>query len=442
MAKAVIMPKFGFTQETAIIIKWLVKPGDYVEQGDPIAEVATDKVDMEVEAPASGILDGVRYQEGEEVPVTEIIAYIRQPDEPLPDTPSSSRPTPTSPRSPTHPSPRPTNSSRLSATPVAQRVAQELGVDIRQVPGTGPGGRVTRRDVEAFAQAGASPSNKARAVPAARRLARELGVDLASVQGSGPRGRVQSVDVWAAYEAMHSSPPPHPTPTPAERIPLTGMRATIARRMSQSWREAPHIVFEADIDATNLLALSERANALLPDDHPKVGLTAIIVKACAWALKRHAHMNARLSDNNIILLPEVHIGVAVALEDGLIVPVIQHADQKNLGTIAAEISDLAHRARVGKLRPQDVSEGTFTVSNLGMFGVDRFTAIINPPETAILAVGRVKKRPVVDENDAIQVCPMMTITLSADHRVVDGATAGLFLRDLVIALEQPDAMLL
>ncbi|NOX61960.1 MAG: 2-oxo acid dehydrogenase subunit E2 [Chloroflexi bacterium] len=446
MAKAVIMPKFGFTQETAVILKWLVKPGDYVEHGDPIAEVSTDKVDMEVEAPASGVLDGVRYQEGDEVPVTDIIAYIRQPDETLPaDALSPASPPAPSPAQPPAPSPpRPSaTSSAKTASPVARRVAQDLGVDIAEVPGSGPGGRITRRDVETYARE-KTTSDKVRAVPAARRLARELGVDLTKVKGSGPSGRVQSIDVRAAHETLQKRrAAPQPEPKPAfETIPLTGMRAAIARRMQQSWSQAPHIVFEADIDAGNMLALSQQANQLLPDDHPKVSLTAIIVKACAWALKRHPRMNARLQQDAILLLPEIHIGVAVALDDGLIVPVVHRADGKSLGEIAAEIANLAQRARSGKLRPQDVSEGTFTVSNLGMFGIKRFTAIINPPETAILAVGRVSKRITADENDEIRVRPMMTITLSADHRVVDGAIAALFLRDLSAALTQPETMLL
>ncbi len=440
MAKPVIMPKFGFTQETSVIVRWLVQPGAYVEQGDPIAEVSTDKVDMEVEAPASGILDGVQYAEGEEVPVTAVIAYIRQPDEALPPEASTSQKA-------VPPPPKPIvtpaeGDGSLRVTPVARRVAADLGVDITQVQGSGPGGRVTRKDVEAHAvqrqeepKSDVAHPHKVRAVPAARRLARELGLDLEKVLGTGPRGRIQSSDVQAAVQTMGAS-------GVDERIPLTGMRRTIALRMQQSWQQAPHITFDADIDVTALEMLRRRANANLPEGHPRVSLTALIAKACAWALEQHPRMNARLEEDHIRLLPDIHIGIAVALEDGLIVPVIHHVNQKGVWTVAADIHAVAQRARQGKLRAEDMQGGGFTISNLGMFRVDRFTAIINPPETGILAVGRVRKRFVPDENDQPVLRPIMTITLSADHRVVDGAIAAQFLDDLRTALEHPDMMIL
>ncbi len=447
MAKPVIMPKFGFTQETSVIVRWLAQPGDAVEQGDPIAEVSTDKVDMEVEAPADGILDGVRYGEGDEVPVTAIIAWIRQPDEALPEeaaAPTMQKAAPPKPIFTPADAPDPTR-----ITPVAQRVAADLGVDISQVQGSGPGGRITRRDVEAHAAqtpdltppaVAPPPAGKVRAVPAARRLAREMGVDLGQIAGSGPRGRVQSADVRAAAAQAPASPA-----LPAgvrEIIPLAGMRKTIASRMQQSWQQAPHITFDADIDVSALEDLRRRANADLPQGHPRVSLTALIAKACAWALARHPRMNARLQGENILLLSDINIGVAVALEDGLIVPVIHQVDRKGALAVAADIAAVAERARSGKLRAEDMQGGTFTLSNLGMFRVDRFTAIINPPETGILAVGRVRKRFVPDENDQPVLRPIMTITLSADHRLVDGAIAARFLDDIRTALEHPDAMIL
>jgi len=449
MAKPVIMPKFGFTQETSVIVRWLVQPGQAVEQGDPIAEVSTDKVDMEVEAPESGILDGVRYAEGEEVPVTAIIAYIRQPDETLPPEAAAAeepveKATPPPPRPVFTPADAP---GPTRVTPVAARVAADLGVDIEQVPGSGPRGRVTRKDVEAFAaRASASPpaeaasAGKVRAVPAARRLARELGVDLGQVTGSGPRGRVQSADVRAA--AATAATPSERPPGVAEVIPLAGMRKTIAGRMQQSWQQAPHITFDAEIDVTALEDLRRRANKHLPEGQPRISLTALIAKACAWALQRHPRMNARLDGENILLLSDINIGIAVALEDGLIVPVVQQVDQKGAGAIAADIAAAAARAREGKLRAEDMAPAGFTISNLGMFRMDRFTAIINPPEAGILAVGRARKRFIPDENDQPVLRPMMTITLSADHRMVDGVVAARFLDDLRTALEHPDAMIL
>jgi pyruvate dehydrogenase E2 component (dihydrolipoamide acetyltransferase) len=220
------------------------------------------------------------------------------------------------------------------------------------------------------------------------------------------------------------------------------MRKTIAGRMQQSWQQAPHITFDADIDVTALEDLRRRANANLPQGQPRVSLTALIVKACAWALQRHPRMNARLEGENILLLSEINIGVAVALEDGLIVPVVRQVDQKGARAIAADIAAAAARARTGKLRAEDMVPAGFTISNLGMFGVDRFTAIINPPEAGILAVGRARRQFVPDEHDQPVLRPIMSITLSADHRMVDGAIAARFLDDLRTALERPDTILL
>ncbi|RME82426.1 MAG: 2-oxo acid dehydrogenase subunit E2 [Caldilineae bacterium] len=426
MAREVIMPKFGFTQETATILRWLVRPGDAVEKGDPIAEVSTDKVDMEVEAPESGILDGIRYEAGATVPVTEVIAYIRRPNETLPAATPPASVVPSPARGPMQPS------AGRRITPVAARLAQEQGVDLDRLVGTGPGGRITRRDVESYLAGQASTAgDRVRAAPAARRLARELGVSLTRIKGSGPRGRIQSVDVLAAAEA---SALPEGV---AEVIPLQGMRRTIAERMQASVQQAPHIVFEADIDASGMERLRSRAASLQTDEQVRPSLTAIIVKACAWALRRVPRLNARLEEDNILVLSDIHIGVAVALEEGLVVPVVQHADQKGIYALSTEIAELAERARSGRLRPQDVANGTFTVSNLGMYGVDRFTAIINPPQAGILAVGRIQRRILPDEQDRPVARPVMTVTLSADHRVVDGAVAAQFLRDLRAALEAP-----
>jgi pyruvate dehydrogenase E2 component (dihydrolipoyllysine-residue acetyltransferase) len=446
MPKAVIMPKFGFTQEESTLVTWLVKVGDRVEQGDPLCEVTTDKINMEVEAPVTGILDGVRYREGETVPVTQVIAFIRSVDEaPLTTetmVPQSSASTPAR-----------EDITESRATPVATNLAKEKGVDLGQVPGTGPGGRVTRRNVEVFlagqVEADVTPG-KVRAVPAARRLARETGVELSQIPGTGPSGRVQTADVRATLErpvepanrqvvTMQEVADVGKADLQAARtVPLTGMRLTIATRMQKSSQEAPHITFDADVDATNAEALRVRANELLEQGQPRISLTAIIAKACAWALKRNPFINSRLDDNQILLLNEINIGIAVALEEGLIVPVVRAVDQKGFAQVAAEIAELAERARIGRLRPDDVTGGTFTISNLGMFGVDRFTAIINPPESAILAVGRTTRRIVPDEEDRPVVRPIMTVTLSADHRVVDGALAALFIRDVRMALEHPD----
>lgn len=457
MAHEVIMPKFGFTQETAEIVRWLKHEGDVVEQGEPIAEVTTDKVNMEVEAPASGILAGVRYREGEVVPVTQVIAYILQPGEVLPEeaVPSAKE---------VGEGAAPTEEDLLHVTPVAARLAEAEGVDLSQVRGSGPGGRITRKDVEAYLAARQAPPGKVRAVPAARRLARELGVDLGQVAGSGPRGRIQSEDVHRAHAAQVQAAPAVVAPaveaamaqpaavsevsgvrTPiAQAITLTGMRKVIAQRMQQSAQNAPHIHLEITVDATAAEALRARANQRLKEGQPKVSLTAVIARACAWALTQHPRLNAWLvstSQGEQLLIPaQVNLGIAVAVDEGLIVPVVRDAARKNLLQLAGEIGDLVERARANRLKPEDVVEGTFTISNLGMFGIERFTAIINPPQVAILAVGSLRQEVVADAERKIQVRPVFSLTLCADHRVVDGAVAARFLADLREALEQPEVM--
>lgn len=436
MAQPIIMPKFGFTQESSVIVHWIKKPGEAVEKGDPIVEVSTDKVNMEVEATATGILDGVRYQEGDTVPVTDVIAFIRSADEPpLPAESATPRPTASTPAT--------VRTTEVRASPVATNLAQEKGVALEHVTGTGPGGQITKRDVEDYLQsqtAGTGPLGKVRAVPAARRLAQETGIELAQVQGTGPRGRVQSIDVQSATmrpAQVASMPMATPGSNVLKKVPLEGMRLTIATRMQKSAQEAPHIVFDVDIDVTAAESLRKHANQRLKETQPHISLTAIIAKACAWALERHPLVNSRLDGKQILVLADVNIGIATALDQGLIVPVVRAANRKSIAEIAEDIAGLVDRARNNRLRPDDVSDGTFTISNLGMFGIDRFTAIINPPETAILAIGRVTKRIVPDEGDRPVARPMLTVTLSADHRVIDGAIAARFLSDVRAALEQP-----
>ena len=430
--KPVILPKFDFTQEDAQLVRWIRRDGETVEQGEPIAEVTTDKTNMEIEAPASGILAGLRVKEGETVPVTEVIAYILSPgetlpgvaDEPLAVVPRTSR----------------SQGSQPPVSPVAARIAAERGIDGNQIRGSGPGGRVTRRDIEGYFASG-----KVRATPAARRTSRELGVPLGDVQGSGPRGRVQGGDVRATSRPEIRSehiPPVSPETGGIRIVPLTGIRRTIALRMQRSAQEAPHITLGADVDVAVAEALRTRVNDRLDEGEPKVSLTALIARVVAWALRRHPFLNSRLENESILLLPDVNLGIAVALDEGLIVPVVRQADRKNFVQLAAEIADLSERARQGRLRPDDVTEGTFTISNLGMFGVDRFSAILNPPQSGILAVGRVRKLVVPDEEGRPVVRPVITMTLSADHRVVDGALAARFLADLRAGLEEPSLLLI
>ena len=423
MAVPVIMPKLEMAQETATVVEWLKQEGEHIEKGEPLLTVETDKVTLEIESPASGILAGVRAEPQQVVPVTKVIAYILQPGEEL-DESASQR-------------------VSESVTPVAQRLAASVGVDLSTVKGTGPRGRITKSDVEA---ALVSPG-KVRATPAARRIAREREVELAAVNGSGPKGRVQAADVLA----LALTPGPSPEIGQGENvIPLQGMRRTIAERMTASYQTTPHVTFTVRVNMSAFEEARARLNARAEaTGRPRISATALIVKAVAWALQHHPWLNSTLRrrsglalrDEEIHLLPEINVGVAVALEEGLIVPVVHQADCKSVAEIGAEVNDLATRAREGRLTPADVTGGTFTVSNLGPFGIEQFTAIINPPEVAILAIGATRPEPVVDEEGQVVVRPVMRMTLSADHRVVDGATAARFLADLREALEAPTLLL-
>ncbi len=439
MPLPIILPKFGFTLETADIVQWLKKDGDTVRAGDPICEVTTDKVNMEVEAPEDGTLINPLYEVGTTVPVTEVIAYLLRPGEArptqLPARPASSAavaaaPTPApQPAEPLAPSP-----ASVAATPVAQRMADAANIDLSQLKGTGPNNRITRRDVET---ALTHPAGKVRATPAARHTARENGLDLAAITGTGPRGRIQSQDVLTAA-AEHSQPAPQPTAAPAaanlpRTVKIEGMRRTIATRLQKSFQTAPHIFFDAQVDTTAIDSLRARLKAR----GDKLSVTTLLVKASASVLLRHPYLNATTDGEEIALWPTANIGVAVALDSGLIVPVVHHAETRSLRDIQATVDDLAARARASTLKLNDMQDGTFTISNLGMFGVDRFTAIINPPQVGILAIGRTIQQFVPDASGQPVLKSFMNITLSADHRVVDGAQAANFIQDLRTVLEDP-----
>ena len=336
-------------------------------------------------------------------------------------------------------------------------MAAEQGIDLARLTGSGPGGRVTKGDVLAAVQAAqvSTPPGRVRATPAARRLAREAGISLDGIPGSGPRGRIQAADVERHLAARVPAPAPalEPLPGPAGATaalpdraePLTGMRRTIARRLTQSWQTIPHVTFTASVDMRQAEALRQR---LAPDVEAAGGRftpTVLLALAVARLLPRHPRLNAWLQPQGDELLltqhSRVNLGVAVALDEGLIVPVIHGAEELGLAALARRIGDLSQRARSGDLQPQEVMDGTFTISNLGMFPVDHFTALINPPQVAILAVGRAQMQPVWD-GEGFQPAPVLRLTLSADHRAVDGAVAAAFLADLKAALEDPARLLL
>ncbi|MBZ0276205.1 MAG: 2-oxo acid dehydrogenase subunit E2 [Anaerolineae bacterium] len=440
MPVEIILPKFGFTLETGEIVRWLKQDGDRVRAGDPVCEVTTDKVNMEVEAPEDGTLFGLLYPEGAVVRVTDVIAYLLRPGEARPaKLPGKAAAAP-----PETSSAPPDGQPRgVSASPVAQRVATSANLDLSGMRGSGPHKRIMRRDVEAALESVPDDpelAGKIRATPAARHLAAQNGLNLATVTGSGPKGRIQGADVQAALARPAPQPaaPSHPAAIPASAdapriVKLEGMRRTIATRLQKSFQTAPHIFFDAQIDVSGI----ERLRRTLKARDEKLSVTAIVIKACAAALLRHPWVNATIDGDDVSLWPTVNIGMAVALDAGLVVPVVHHAEQLALNRIQGKVDELAGRARNNTLHINDMLDGTFTVSNLGMYGVDRFTAIINPPQVAILAVGRTMQQFVPDENGQPVLRSTMTVTLSADHRVVDGALAANFLQDLRAILEEP-----
>jgi len=444
-----IMPKVDMDQEKATIISWSKRDGDQIKQDETVLVVETDKVAIDVPAPSSGTLAGIRYKEGDVVPVTQVIAYILKDGETLKDLPSDtvSQSPATIPIKPESASVKPGNSAPVAfpATPVAARIAKEHGLDLSRVPSVGD--RIKREDVERFldsqqqakAEKEPLPFGKVAATPAARRLAREAGIPLESLTGSGPHGRVQAADI----NTMSPKTPTTMDDRQAEVIPLAGMRQTIAERMQASFQEAPHIALTVEVDVTRLEAVRQRMNEIAARSGAgKVSLTALLVKVTAWALERHPYINASLLDSQIYLWKDVNIGVATALEHGLIVPVVQQANRLSVRQIADALADLSTRARENRQTLVDVQRGTFTISNLGMFGIRQFRAVINPPESAILALGTVVRKPVViDEQDTVAVRPIMSVTISADHRVIDGVTAARFLTDLVTGIETPETLL-
>lgn len=434
MPVPIIMPKFGFTLESCEIVQWLVREGDRVRSGDPLCEVTTDKVNMEVEATEDGIVHQILYKAGDVVPVTEVICYLLREDEV-----AGAAAAPESAAVPTG-----TAQSAPNATPLARRIAESNHLDLAAVQGSGRDGKIMRRDVE-------QALDKVRATPAARRLAAEHGIDLAQIHGTGPRGRVQGTDVQAALTAQQTevaqapakplgkrdtqpmAPPTVSEPLDRRVVRLEGMRRTIAQRLQKSFQTAPHIFLEATAEMSAVAHL----RSVLKARGAKLTVTALLIKACAWALGKHPALNATIEGDEISYWNTANIGMAVALDDGLIVPVIHNAERLSLQAIQQEVDRLADLARQGKLTLDQVSGGTFTISNMGMFGVDRFTAIINPPQVAILAVGRIVQQFVPDQEGKPVLKPMLNLMLSADHRVVDGAHAAYFLRDLREALETP-----
>jgi pyruvate dehydrogenase E2 component (dihydrolipoamide acetyltransferase) len=435
MAVPVIMPKFEMSQEVGVILEWSKQPGEFVKRGQTLFVVETDKVTMDVESPDSGFLHIVNGATDVEIPVTSVVAYLlKEGEAPPEEEPLVEEAPEAAPAVPAAALDAATAAEEeIKITPVARRLAEAKGIDTALLSGSGPEGKITKEDVEGYTPP--PTSDKVRAVPAARRLAREHDLPLAGIRGSGPNQRIQSADVQhvlASQAAQTTSQPPAGTV-----IPLQGMRKRIAERMQASYQQAPHVTFNVRADMSLMLQALEKYTQQIGEDRQKrVTLTALLVKVTALTLRQHPYLNSTLTGDNIHLLEDINIGVAVALPDGLIVPVIHHSDQLAIPALAEQLNDLAGRARSGALTPQDVANGTFTITNLGPFGVESFTAIINPGQSAILAIGVVQDE-IIPVNGEAVIRPMMHMTLSADHRVVDGAVAAQFLRDLKDNIENP-----
>jgi len=436
MAIEIIMPKVDMDQETGTISEWKKHNGDQVKEGETILVIETAKVAIDVEAPATGTVSGITAKPGEVIPIATVIGYILGPGESQPagaSTPAKQI------------SEKPVESTKIAAvveaTPVARNMAQAVGLELGALKGSGPQGKITRQDVElAMAASGTDlSSGKINATPAARRIALEMGVNLDEISGSGPAQRIQACDV-ARYKPA-SAQGFASARQEDEIIPLMGMRATIAQRLTMSYQTIPHIKFVSRINMSSFNQTRASLNVYAEKTGGvKISATAMFVKIVAAALTRHPYLNASLKNDTINLHRDIHMGVAVALDTGLIVPVVHDATKKSISQIALEIKELAENARLGQLQPSNVSGGTFTISNLGPFGVEQFDAIINPPQSAILAIGATQDE-VVPVNHELVIRPIMHITLSADHRVVDGAVAAKFLADLKTILETPQILL-
>ena len=459
MATSIVMPQLGYDMREGTVVRWVKQEGDEVVANEVIAEIETDKAVVEFKPTTGGVLRRIVAGEGEAVPVGELIAVIGDADEALPDdlgvpAPAAAPAEPAAaPSAPPPPAPGAAASTgEVRASPIARRLARERGVDLAAITGTGPGGRIVEADVLAAADAAraAAEAGRVLASPLARRLARENGLELEGITGTGPGGRVVEADINAALAARSAAPPaatePAPAPEPAaepegaERADLSRMRQAIARVTSDSKQQAPHFYVAVDIDMTAVMALRRDINDELPSSS-RVSVNDLIVKASALAIGKHPKFNSFFRGDHLQMNPSINVGIAIALESGLIVPGIPECENKTLAQIAAASRDLIDRANNGTLQAEEYAGTTYSVSNLGMFDVDSFTAIIFPPHAAILAVGAVKEQPVARDGQ-LAIAEIMKATLSVDHRVADGAEAAQFLMEIKRLLEKPVSLLL
>jgi len=444
MVVEVVLPMLGETMDEGKIVEWLVSVGQLVTKGEPIFQVETDKAVLEVEAPAGGVLRRIFCQAGATVPVLTVVGLVAEPGEDISGYVATGaeqvqKPAPSS-RVPSAAGARAkrTGSQRILGSPRARKLAMRHRVDLADVAGTGPSGRIVERDVRAYLKA--RPSS----TPAARKVAAAAHLDVASVRGSGPGGRVTKADVKAllAERALDVQRVKRAPASPVGGISaLTGLRGIIAERMSKSAHTTACVTLTTEVDATEMVRVREVLKERLGQQLGfSISYTDVLAAVVAQALCEYTYMNVRLTDAGIQALTHVNVGVAVDTERGLLVTVIRDADDKTISQIASTLRTLVARAREGKSTPDDLTGGSFTITNLGMYDIDAFTPIINLPECAILGIGRLREKPAVREG---QVCvrQMMVLSLSFDHRLVDGAPAARFLQRIKELVEEPRFLL-
>ncbi len=434
------MPALGMAQESGVLVSWLKREGESVTKGEPLMEIETDKATVEIEAPAAGFLGGIRAQAGDIIPVGQTIAWIlaagEQPPASVPLDSQSSR------VSTQNEGKQLISSGKASIeiSPLARKIADEHGIDLALIKSNGR--RIEKADVLAYIDAKSqtkpepasvlsavsSPTRLTPASPKARRLATERGIDIATIKGSGPNSAVLVDDISLEAVTVGSAG--------NVEMPSTVWRV-MAERVTASWTTVPHFYLVREVDASNLIEWRTRVSTTV---EKRIGIkptyTDLLVKLIGFALRDHPRVNATWANGNIQLYKDINIGIATAIDDGLIVPVIRNADLSSISEIAAQRKDLVERAQNRKIRPADISDGTFTLSNLGMYKVDAFNAIVNSPQAATLAVGRIADR-VVSIDGQVAIRPMMVMTLSCDHRVVDGARGAQFLDDLANLIADP-----
>ena len=450
MAKEIFMPKLSSTMETGTLLEWFKEEGDTVEIGEPLFEILTDKINIEVEAYDDGILLKKYFDTDDQVPVNHVIGYIGQANEQVPaESPgesgesnelSESSEQIVQEETVDEKAERPLvaasviSGEKPRATPAARRIAKTNQVELTAIAGSGPNGRVHVKDVNEYVN---EDQTHSKITPLANKIAKQENVDITTITGSGLNGKIVKQDISATIQEKTTK-----APAPSQkRRKIGGMRKVISDRMSQSAFTAPHVTLTSEIDMTKVKELRVQ---LLPIVEKQTGMrlsyTEVIIKAVGLVLSRFPAVNASFINDEIIYNDAVHIGLAVAVPDGLMVPVLKDVNQKGLADLTMEAKDIGKRAREQKLLPDQLKGSTFTISNLGMYAIDAFTPIINQPETAILGVGRMLEKPVVI-NSEIEVRPMMTLSMSFDHRVIDGAPAAEFLTELKRVLENPFELL-